>query len=404
MKRSVNYNNLIPKKYLDSQSKKDLANNCENIISNIKLDVDIPNNTFHSLSKKFKLNFKLSDLIQFKKFKTVVIIGMGGSILGADAIYNFFQHKLKKNFIFIDDLDENKILNLKKDYNVKNILFLIISKSGNTLETLVNFFSFNIIKKNSKNIIIISEKGNNFLFKLSKKLNLFHIESRKYIGGRYSVLSETGLLPAYLMGVNITKLRKNLLKHFSKKYKPFLKDSCLKLANLIRKKKVNNIILLNYSPELNRFLYWVQQLIAESLGKNKKGFLPLISKAPTDHHSLLQLYLDGPRDKIFYIFSTELNNKRRIKNTHLNKNFKYLNNKNFGKIKNSQRNSLLQIFKKNKIPFREFKIKNFSEHTLGELFSYFMLEIAIIGKLVKINPYDQPAVEEVKLLTKKLLS
>ena len=404
MKRSVNYNNLIPKKYLDSQSKKDLANNCENIISNIKLDVDIPNNTFHSLSKKFKLNFKLSDLIQFKKFKTVVIIGMGGSILGADAIYNFFQHKLKKNFIFIDDLDENKILNLKKDYNIKNILFLIISKSGNTLETLVNFFSFNIIKKNSKNIIIISEKGNNFLFKLSKKLNLFHIESRKYIGGRYSVLSETGLLPAYLMGVNITKLRKNLLKHFSKKYKPFLKDSCLKLANLIRKKKVNNIILLNYSPELNRFLYWVQQLIAESLGKNKKGFLPLISKAPTDHHSLLQLYLDGPRDKIFYIFSTELNNKRRIKNTHLNKNFKYLNNKNFGKIKNSQRNALLQIFKKNKIPFREFKIKDFSENTLGELFSYFMLEVAIIGNLAKINPYDQPAVEEMKLLTKKLLS
>ena len=135
---------------MNSQSKKDLANNCENIISNIKLDVDIPNNTFHSLSKKFKLNFKLSDLIQFKKFKTVVIIGMGGSILGADAIYNFFQHKLKKNFIFIDDLDENKILNLKKDYNIKNILFLIISKSGNTLETLVNFFSFNIIKKIQK--------------------------------------------------------------------------------------------------------------------------------------------------------------------------------------------------------------------------------------------------------------
>ena len=148
----------------------------------------------------------------------------------------------------------------------------------------------------------------------------------------------------------------------------------------------------------------MQQLIAESLGKNKKGFLPLISKAPTDHHSLLQLYLDGPRDKIFYIFSSELNNKRRIKNNYLNKNLKYLNNKNFGKIKKSQRNALLQIFKKNKIPFREFKIKDFSENTLGELFSYFMLEIAIVGKLAKINPYDQPAVEEMKLLTKKLLS
>ena len=205
------------------------------------------------------------------------------------------------------------------------------------------------------------------------------------------------------MGVNITKLRKNLLKHFSKKINLF-KRQLFKTCKSDQQKKVNNIILLNYSPELNRFLYWVQQLIAESLGKNKKGFLPLISKVPTDHHSLLQLYLDGPRDKIFYIFSTELNNKRRIKNTHLNKNFKYLNNKNFEKIKNSQRNALLQIFKKNKIPFREFKIKDFSENTLGELFSYFMLEIAIIGKLAKINPYDQPAVEEMKLLTKKLLS
>jgi len=283
-------------------------------------------------------------------------------------------------------------------------LFLIISKSGNTLETLSNFFSFNIIQKNSKNIIIVSEKNDNLLFQLSKKLNLFHIEIRKYIGGRYSVLSETGLLPAYLMGINITKLRENLLNHFSKKNKPYLKDSCLTLANLINKNKVNNIILLNYSPELNIFLYWLQQLIAESLGKNKKGFLPLVSKAPKDHHSLLQLYLDGPRDKIFYIFSSESNNRRKIKSTHLNENFRYLNNKDFGKIKKSQKNALLQIFKKNKIPFREFKIKDFSENTLGELFSYFMLEISIVGKLAKINPYDQPAVEEMKLLTKKLLS
>ena len=283
-------------------------------------------------------------------------------------------------------------------------MFLIISKSGNTLETLSNFFSLNIIKKNSKNIIIISEKSNNFLFQISKRLNLFHVESRKYIGGRYSVLSETGLLPAYLMGINITKFRKNLLKHFSKKNKPYLIDSCLKLANLIHKNKFKNIILLNYSSELDRFLYWLQQLIAESLGKNRKGFLPLVSKAPTDHHSLLQLYLDGPRDKIFYIFSSELNNKRKIKSSYLDKDFRYLNNTDFGKIKKSQRSALLQIFKKNKIPFREFKVKDFSESTLGELFSYFMLEIAVIGILTKINPYNQPAVEEMKLLTKKLLS
>ena len=101
------------------------------------------------------------------------------------------------------------------------------------------------------------------------------------------------------MGINIKKFRKNLLNHFSKRNKLYLKDSCLTLANLINKKKVNNIILLNYSPELNIFLYWLQQLIAESLGKNKKGFLPLVSKVPKDHHSLLQLYLDARVTKYF---------------------------------------------------------------------------------------------------------
>ena len=140
MKRSLYLYNLIPKEYVNSQSKKKLAKKYANIISNIELKINTPNNTFHSLSKKFKLNFKLRDLYYFKKYKTIVVIGMGGSILGADAIYNFFQFKVKKNFIFFDDIDENKISNLKKYYDIKKILFLVISKSGNTLETLSNFF------------------------------------------------------------------------------------------------------------------------------------------------------------------------------------------------------------------------------------------------------------------------
>ena len=112
--------------------------------------------------------------------------------------------------------------------------------------------------------------------------------------------------------------------------------------------------------------------------------MPVVSPAPKDHHSLLQLYLDGPRDKIFYIFSLDS---------------KY--NDSLSKIKLAQKNAFLSILKKNKIPYREFKIRNFSEEVIGELFAYFMLETSIVGKTININPFNQPAVEQVKIHTKK---
>ena len=114
------------------------------------------------------------------------------------------------------------------------------------------------------------------------------------------------------MGLNITKLRNRIRDPLSKKKLTFLKASSLKLASFISSRKFNNIILINYAPELNKFLFWCQQLIAESLGKKGKGFFPTISTAPKDHHSLLQLYLDGPRDKLFYIFSASDTSKERI--------------------------------------------------------------------------------------------
>ena len=157
---------------------------------------------------------------------------------------------------------------------------LIISKSGNTIETLSNSFALKVLKKNSKNVIIISEKKDNLLFSLAKKYKLFYIEHKNYIGGRYSVLSEVGLVPAYLMGININKLRSQLLNFTEGKEKYFLRQSSIQLANLLNFKKINNLIFLNYSPRLEKFLYWYQQLIAESLGKKNKGFLPVVSTVP----------------------------------------------------------------------------------------------------------------------------
>ena len=188
-----------------------------------------------------------------------------------------------------------------------------------------------------------------------------------------------------------------------KKNKVFLKSSSIILANLLKGNRFKNLVFCNFEPKLDKFLYWNQQLIAESLGKNQKGFLPFVSTSPKDHHSLLQLFLDGPKDKIYYIFSSDIKSKKNLKIKNLNTKVDFLHNKSLNKIKDAQKKAFINVLKKNEIPFREFTIKNFSEKTLGELFSYFMLETSIIGKLSNINPFNQPAVEKVKILTKKFL-
>ena len=184
----------------------------------------------------------------------------------------------------------------------------------------------------------------------------------------------------------------------------FLKNSSINLSSILNNKKFKNIIFINYYPELENFLYWLQQLIAESLGKKNKGFLPVISNVPKDHHSLLQLYLDGPKDKLFYIFSNENKTQKKINLKRSKFVNKTLINRSLGQIKDAQKKALIRAFKSKKIPFRLFEIKKNDEQVLGKLFSYFIIETILIGKLNSINPFDQPAVEQIKTLTKKFLS
>ena len=397
-------NLIIKNSFHKSDFNKKFIRDFENIKKEIFKSTNDTKKIWNIFSDHFKLNFKTKDLVKFKKFKNIVVIGMGGSILGTESIYFFLKKKIKKKFYFLSDLDADKINDLKKKVNSRKTLFLIISKSGNTIETLTNLLALNILKKKQKNIILISEKKNNILFSFSKKLDLFYIEHKNYIGGRYSVLSEVGLVPAYLMGLNILKIRKNSNFFLFKNEIKLLKSSVLDLANILIKNKLNNLILLNYAPQLEKFLYWYQQLVAESLGKKGKGFLPVVSNAPKDHHSLLQLYLDGQRDKLFYIFSVEKKSNLKIKTKKFSNRINYLHGKDLNDIKDAQKNALIKALKKKKIPFREFKINRINEEVLGELFSYFMLETIFIGKITKINPFDQPAVEQVKIFTKNLLS
>jgi len=353
------------------------------------------NSIIQSLRSNYKDSFSLKKLKNFKKIKNLRLIGMGGSSLGAEAIYSFFRNKVKKNFLFVNDLD----VTLKNDKRI-NYLNLIISKSGETIETITN--SNILINKFDKNIFI-TENNKNYLLKLAEKLKAEVIEHNNFIGGRYSVLSETGMLPAELMGLNSKKFRQlnNLVKN--KRYINALVSNVNSILFFVKKKKYNSIIL-NYDQKSQGLFYWYQQLVAESLGKNKKGLLPIISNVPKDNHSVMQLYLDGIRNNFFTFFYVKENNSTKLINSNIFNSKSYLKNKRIADIIFAQKKSTENIFNKKKIPFRSFEILKRDEKTLGELFCFFILETILLGKAMNINPYNQPAVQLIKNKTKSILS
>jgi glucose-6-phosphate isomerase len=318
---------------------------------------------------------------------------MGGSALGAEAIYNFLKFKIKKKFIFFNNLKSG--INKKSK---KNILNIIISKSGNTLETITNL---NTLKIN-KNCIFITENKNNYLRKIAEKIKCEIIEHKNYIGGRYSVLSEVGMLPAELMGLNEKKFKQFNYLINNKIFINNLINNVEGILGCIKKRKTNSVIL-NYDEDSQSLFYWYQQLVAESLGKKSKGILPLVSLMPKDNHSLMQLYLDGPKNNFFTFFDVFNQKSEKICKSSLLKSHSYLKNKSVNEIIFAQRLATEKIFKKKKIPFRSFFVKKKNEQTLGELFCFFILETILLGRALKVNPFDQPSVELIKKETRKFL-
>jgi len=350
-----------------------------------------------TLTKNYKYSYSKSDINKFKKNSTIRLIGMGGSILGAETIYQFLNHKIKKKFIFLNNLKPNL---LEKDKSKKKVN-LIISKSGNTIETILN--SSYLINQNKKNKnIFITEKKNNYLFNLADKLKSEIIEHKNYIGGRYSVLSEVGMLPAELMGLKASKFKRfnHLINNNN-----FISQLICNVESTLKftKQKKFNSIILNYDDRSENLFKWYQQLIAESLGKKSKGILPIISMMPRDNHSLLQLYLDGPKINFFTFFSVKEKNSNKIKDSIIQNSYPYLKNKSFIDILCAQRQATQKIFKKKKIPFRSFEIIKRNEESLGELFCFFILETILLGRALKVNLFDQPSVELIKRETKRIL-
>ena len=347
-----------------------------------------------SLSNKYKDNFNKKTISKYKNYKTIQIFGMGGSGLGTKAIYNFLKDKIKKKIIFFDNLRINKIDKSKGKLN------LIVSKSGNTVETIVNSNIY--INKTDRNIFITENKLN-YLKKFANELKAEVIHHNNYIGGRYSVLSEVGMLPAELMGLKSRHFRQFNALVKNKIFMNALLQNVNSTLYFLKKKKLNSIIL-NYDEYSNDIFYWYQQLMAESLGKKNKGLLPIVSCVPRDNHSVMQQYLDGPKNNFFTFFYVRNTEDYKIKNNILLENSKFLKNKSLNDVLLAQKKATEIVFKKKGIPFRSFDIRKRDEKTLGELFCFFMLETILIAKSINVNPFNQPAVELIKTETKKLLA
>jgi glucose-6-phosphate isomerase len=379
---------MIFKNFLNIKNNKKIKKDFFNLLKNQP-------KLFETLKPTYKYSYSKKIISKYKKLSNIRVIGMGGSILGTEAIYDFLKKKIKKKLTFVNNLNSNANYFQDKKINLN----LIISKSGNTLETIVN--ANTLIKSREHNIIITEDKSS-YLTSLAGKLKAEIFEHKNYVGGRYSVLSEVGMLPAELMSLN-----ENKFKQFNKvvKNKIFVKNLVNNVAatlNLIKSGKYTSIIL-NYDEQSDNLFKWYQQLIAESLGKKSKGLLPVVSSMPKDNHSLMQLYLDGPK-KSFYTFFNVLDSKViKTDSSKILASHKYLKNQSIERIKQSQMLATEKVFASEKIPFRSFRVSKRDEQSLGELFCFFILETILLGRALKVNPFDQPSVELIKKETKKIL-
>jgi len=372
---------------------------CSEIFKNLLYNKE--NFFLNTLSEGYQKSLFLKRIFLKKRIhKNILIVGMGGSVLGTKMLSSFFG--LDKNYYFLDNLNNSTVNDfIKKDLSKFSIF--IISKSGQTLETLTNcniiLNNFKKIKKEiSKNFIIISEK-NSLLHNFARKNNILFFEHNVNLSGRYSVLSEAGLL---MFNLDYKKIIQGINSVLKKDLKKNLINNAATLLTLMTKSRIDTHVSLIYSHNLLNYGFWHQQLLAESIGKNGKDFTPIISECPKDHHSIMQLYLGGKRNKFFTFFKTINNKIDQPITDYFDQKFK---KSSLDNIVDAQFNATINVFKKNLIPFRVILIDQKKPiQSFISLLVYSMLETAILCKALDLNPFNQPAVEAIKKETYSLLS
>ena len=395
-------------KYFNTNFKN--INNNQNIDQNISSIIKkIPSLNILSDENLLEETKKISNQFREKKEK-IIIFGTGGSNLGARALNNIILN----NNISLEFYDNIDPINFEKNFqniNFDTTGFLVISKSGTTPETLSQFsciyqksIELSKVKEFFSNTLIITEFKESPLYRIAKDNNCLLLEHHKDIGGRYSIFSNVGIVPAIISGLNINELFNGASEviYNINKYKPYdLGRYLTQKENL----KFTNNVLMTYSDSLYFFGKWYLQLWAESIGKKNKGITAIHSVGTTDQHSQLQLYLDGPKDKYFTFITTDHSNKGMKINNEIFKNtsINYFQDKTMGDLMQAEQLATIETFKLNNFSFREIYIPKIDEKNLGKLISFSIIETIASCIYLDVDPFDQPAVEQGKKLTKTYL-
>ncbi len=350
---------------------------------------------------------------KLKKFDHVLFLGTGGSSLGGKTLVSIYGNQFinltKPNIYFLENIDSIQITNLLKAINLKRTACVVISKSGETIETISQyFFVENTFRKKrietKERFFVITEEKRSTLKKIQESNDFLFLPHPKSVGGRFSVFSIVGLLPAALINIDIKKICEGG-KGFLKKIKnlKYFDDYFLSVLSLIElnKKNVNMSVIMPYSDSLNNLSFWYRQLWGESIGKNQKGITPINALGTIDQHSQLQLYLDGPKDKFFTIIGIKKLNKDRLSCIiSKDENYEPMHKKSMEKLLECEMRATIQTLNDKKLPVRVFIMDLNNEKQIGNLMMLFFIETILGCLLLNIYPFDQPAVEKGKKLTK----
>lgn len=353
-----------------------------------------------------------------EEIETIAVIGIGGSSLGAKAVYEFIKpvETLKRKLYFFESTDPINIRNLLSKIAVNKTHFLVISKSGSTVETFAIYKYIHSLQSKSSHYTFVTDPHSN-LDKYAKEINAKILYLPKGVGGRFSVLSVVGLLPLALCGVDINALlygASSIKKSFFEQ--GYIHDILLKKSLFYAKNhaQYNINCLFAYSESLKYFCEWYVQLWGESLGKKQRssafhvGLTPIGLIGPKDQHSFLQLIMEGTRDKsVTFIQIEDFEDKLSIPDTtlpHLEA-LNSLNNLSFSKLINMQCNSVIEALKaEENIPLDSIILPKIDAENIGALIFYYEILTSLVGELINVNTYNQPGVEVAKIILKKQLT
>ncbi|MCK5854387.1 MAG: glucose-6-phosphate isomerase [Sulfurovaceae bacterium] len=352
-----------------------------------------------------------------ESIETIVVLGIGGSSLGSKAIYEFLKpvKKLKRELLFFESTDPLNIQEILSQIEIKKSHFLVISKSGTTVETISIFKYLYAQKQDGDAYTFITDRGSS-LDDFSKSISAKRFYLPAEVGGRFSVLSVVGLLPLALCGVDI----KALLNGSSRVKESFFNDGYLKeslLNKAIFYAKYHTTYSINclfaYTETLRYFTEWYVQIWGESLGKKQcnsafhVGVTPIGLIGPKDQHSFLQLIVEGTRDKsVTFIKIDDFQNDLKVPNITLPymEKLDILNDITFHDLITMQSDSVIEaLLEQRDIPLDEIIIERVDEESIGQLIYYYELLTSLVGQLINVNTYNQPGVEAGKIILKEKL-